>query len=28
MRSPAAWRRLDLGIAAVMWALALGLLLG
>lgn len=28
MRSPAAWRRLDLGIAVVMWALALGLLRG
>ena len=27
MRSAAAWRRLDLLIAAVMWALALGLLL-
>ena len=28
MRSPEAWRRLDLGIAVVMWALALGLLRG
>lgn len=28
MRSAAAWRRLDLGIALVMWTLALGLLRG
>jgi L-lysine exporter family protein LysE/ArgO len=28
MQSPMAWRRLDLGIALVMWALALGLLRG
>lgn len=28
MQSPAAWRRLDLGIALVMWALAAMLLLG